>query len=79
MKKEVEFYNRKSIFSKLKQFDHLAKEDDFMEITEWKNGEGVDLSIWSFNTINIQLSYGQLDAIKKLIKKLDNEKISTHK
>lgn len=35
----MEFAERKSVNDKLRKYDHLAKEDDFIEVTEWANGE----------------------------------------
>lgn len=69
---EVDLYNRKSLMVELKDFDYLSKKDDFIEVTEWKNGEGWDISISDRPVISI--TEGQLRAIKKLIKKL-NKKI----
>lgn len=62
--------NKKSVWSDLNKFDSLAKENDFIEVTEWFNGEGWDISI---NEKIISLSYGQLEAINYLIKYLDYE------
>lgn len=59
----MEFKTRKSVNDKLRVYDYLAKEDDYIEVTEWVNGEGIDISI---NTTSISLSYGQLDAINYL-------------
>jgi hypothetical protein len=70
MDKKIESYTRKSVFTELKEFCHLSKEGSFMEITEWKNGEGVDVVIASFQDRSIQLTWGELQAIKKLTKKL---------
>ena len=66
--KEVEanLYDRKSLMVELKNFDYLAKEDDFIEVTEWKNGEGYDIAFSDKQVISITI--GQFDAIKKLIK-----------
>jgi hypothetical protein len=50
----------------LKDFDHLAKKNDFIEVTEWGNGEGYDITL-SDNQI-ISITIGQFNAIKKLIK-----------
>lgn len=36
----MEFAERKSVNDKLRKYDHLAKDGDFIEITEWTNGEG---------------------------------------
>ena len=35
----MEFNNRKSISDNLKKYDYLAKDDDFIEVIEWTNGE----------------------------------------
>ena len=59
----MEFKTRKSVNDKLRVYDYLAKKDDYIEVTEWVNGEGIDISI---NTTSISLSYGQLDAINYL-------------
>jgi hypothetical protein len=70
MDKKIESYTRKSVFTELKELCHLSKEDSFMEITEWKNGEGVDVVIASFQDRSLQLTWGELEAIKKLTEKL---------
>jgi hypothetical protein len=64
-------YNRKAIFTELAKYCYLAGPSDFIEITEWFNGEGFDICISnkSGNTI-FQLTHGELDALKKLIKEL---------
>lgn len=62
---------RKSISDELKKYDHLAKDTDFIEVTEWTNGEGWD--IW-LNDRLMSLTYGQLEAINYLIKFLDYNK-----
>lgn len=62
------FNTRKSISDKLKKYCCLAKEDGFIEITEWTNGEGWDISI---NDKLFTLTRGELDAINYLTKTLD--------
>lgn len=62
---------RKSVSDELKKYDHLAKDSDFIEVTEWTNGEGWD--IW-LNDRLMSLTYGQLEAINYLIKFLDYNK-----
>jgi len=66
----METNNKKSVWSDLNKFDVLAKEHDFIEITEWSNGEGWDIST---NEKIISLSYGQLAAINYLTKYLEYE------
>ena len=58
----------RSVNDKLQKYDYLAKDYEFIEVTEWRNGEGWDISI---NDKIIQLTLGQLDAINYLTKSLD--------
>ena len=64
----MEKVNRKSVNDNLQKYDYLAKDYEFIEVTEWRNGEGWDISI---NDKIIQLTVGQLDAINYLTKSLD--------
>lgn len=63
--------NVKSISDNLRKYDYLAEESDFIEVTEWTNGEGINVS---FKDKVIHLSYGELDAINYLVKTLEYEK-----
>jgi hypothetical protein len=71
MKKEIEIYKRKTIFAELKDYDYLSKENAYIEITEWNNGDGYDVNINNFQEQNFNITHGQLKAINKLIKKLE--------
>ena len=64
----MEKVKRKSVNDNLQKYDYLAKDNDFIEVTEWNNGEGWDISI---NDKIIQLTIGQLDAINYLTKALE--------
>lgn len=64
----MEFNNRKSISDKLKKYDYLAKDNNFIEIIEWTNGEGYDIII---NDKIISLTRGQIDAINYLVRSLE--------
>lgn len=66
----MEKYQRKAITTSLKEYCHLAKDGDFMEVAEWHNGEGFDLTI---NERIFQLTWGEFRALKKLAKKLYKE------
>lgn len=66
-----EIIQRKSINDNLRKYDHLAKEDSFIEITEWGNGEGWDITI---DDHMISLTWGQLDAIQYLTLALQYQK-----
>ena len=67
----MEIINKKSINDNLKKYDYLAKNDDFIEVTEWTNGEGYDITI---NDKIISLTNGQLEAINYLTKSLEYSK-----
>lgn len=60
--------NRKSISDDLSIYDCLAKKGDFIEVTEWVNGEGYDISV---RDKLISLTHGEIEAINYLIKCLD--------
>lgn len=60
--------NRKSISDDLKKYDFLAKDDDFITVTEWTNGEGFDITI---NDRIYSFTVGELEAIWYLVKSID--------
>lgn len=60
--------NRKSISDDLKKYDFLAKDNDFITVTEWNNGEGFDISI---NDRIYSFTCGELEAIWYLVKSID--------
>ena len=64
----MESNKRKSVHDDLNVYDFLAKENDFIEVTEWTNKEGWDITI---NDKIISLTEGQLNAINYLTKYLD--------
>lgn len=65
----VENYNRKAVCCNLEEFDPMfALSDDFIEVCEWKNGEGYDIAI---NDTHISLTYGELEAINYLVTQLN--------
>ena len=64
----IEVSKRRSIFSKLPPYCHHSGDQDYMEVTEWSNGEGYDIII---NRISggdkFSLSYGELDLLQVLL------------
>lgn len=62
---------RKSIGDNLRKYCHIAKENAYIEVTEWTNGEGWDISI--DNRI-FSLTWGELDAIQFLTMALQYNK-----
>ena len=65
----MEIKNRRCIIEDLNKFDIMAKKDDFIEVCEWTNCEGFDISITDKKIIS--LTRGELDAIDLLKKTLD--------
>lgn len=71
-KYRVEQYKRDSLFAELKQWDiGFAKDHDYIEVTEWKNGEGFDVDINETHHQKFQLTWGQYEALKYLISKIE--------
>lgn len=64
-------YNRKAVFTELKEYCHFSQENDFMELTEWNNGEGFDLRIDTHhdNTL-IGMTWGEYDALRDLANRI---------
>ena len=67
----METSERRSVSDILHKYDHLAKENSYIEVTEWSNGEGWDITL---DDKVISLTWGQLDAIDYLIKVLQYNK-----
>lgn len=67
----MDMYTKKAVFSHLKKYDHIANDDDFIEVTEWKNEEGFDVDIVGKSPTRFQLTWGEYAALKKVIKKLN--------
>ena len=65
---EIQRYKLDAAFAELKQFDFLAKDDEFIEVALWHNGEGFDACIADQH---FELTWGQFKALKKLVKELD--------
>ena len=64
----MEIKNRRCIIEDLNKFDIMAKKDDFIEVCEWTNSEGFDITIMDKKIIS--LTHGELDAIDFLTKTL---------
>lgn len=60
----MEFNERTSVKDDLRKYDHLANKDSIIQVTQWANGEGWDISIDDEPVIS--LTWGQLDAINYL-------------
>ena len=67
----METYTRNSALLLLKQFDYLAKDHDYMEVTEWHNGEGYDIHT---KDKHFSLTDGELEALQFLVLDLRRRK-----
>lgn len=65
----MEVKHRKCIMDGLKKYTYSNNPDDYIEVTEWSNGEGWDIDFNSDKLIS--LSHGELEAINFLVKYLD--------
>ena len=61
----IKTYSRPAKFAELKGYCPFAKDDDYIEITEWWNGEGFDVSISEEKTIS--LTWGEWELIQKMV------------
>ena len=64
----MEIKNRRCIIEDLNKFDIMAEKNGFIEVCEWTNGEGFDITISDKKIIS--LTRGELDAIDFLTKTL---------
>ena len=64
----TERYQRMAFFTELDVFCHHSKDNDFIEITEWGNGEGYDVVICT-HTKNqtFSLTHGEIQALQYLL------------
>ena len=70
-KSKIEKYERKSVFVPL--IDAWHTENDFIEVTNWKNGEGWDIEIYTDSGArHLSLHFTEFAVIKELIELLDN-------
>lgn len=67
----MERKNLKSVSDNLNKYSYVAKDCDYITITEWSNGEGWDIDL---NGKLIQLHDTELEAINYLTQVLRYEK-----
>ena len=68
----MEFNERTSVKDDLRKYDHLANKDSIIQVTQWANGEGWDISINDEPVIS--LTWVQLDAINYLVNTIQFQK-----
>lgn len=58
-------YQRNARWNCLQEYDYCAKPDDFIEVTEWYNGEGFDVHLsTSAGEQRMSFSWGEYQALK---------------
>jgi len=64
----IEVNKRKAVFSEIKGYCIHAGDNDFIEVTNWSNGEGYDICIDRKNGgEKFSLTYGEFDLLTVLM------------
>ena len=63
----ISINDRKAKFTELKPYDYFAKDADFIEITEWTNGEGFDVHLSARISQVFSLTWGEWEALQALV------------
>ena len=64
----IEVDQRRSLYSLLKPYSYHASGDDYIEVTEWSNGDGYDVVIDRRRGIErFSISYGELELLQVLM------------
>jgi hypothetical protein len=70
--KEFKTTQRKAVHTDLVEYCLMANKGDIIEVTEWANGEGYDVSICTGSNVNnFYITYGQYKALKAIIKEMN--------
>jgi hypothetical protein len=65
---KVEINNRRAVFAELKGYCMHSGDHDYMEVTEWTNGEGYDIIIERKRGFErFSLSHGEFDLLQVLM------------
>lgn len=65
---KVEVNNRRAVFAELKDYCMHSGDHDYMEVTQWSNGEGFDIIIDRKRGMErFSLSYGEWELLQVLI------------
>lgn len=64
----IEVNSRRAVFAELKGYCHLSGDHDYIEVTEWSNGDGYDITIARKNgEERFSLSRGEVDLLTVLL------------
>lgn len=65
---KIEVSKRRAVFSELKDYCMHSGDHDYMEVTEWSNGEGYDICInRKSDGEKFSLSYGEVELLMVLL------------
>ena len=65
---KIEVSKRRTVFAELKGYCHLSSDNDYMEVTEWSNGEGYDILIDRKRGMErFSLSHGEWELLQVLM------------
>lgn len=62
---------RKTVYDDLNKYCIYAGDNDYIEVTEWTNGDGYDIDVNGEKKIS--LTHGELEAIQFLITYLETQ------
>ena len=63
----IEVSQRRAVFAELKDYCMHSGDHDYMEVTEWSNGEGFDINIdRKRGSEKFSLSYGEWELLQVL-------------
>jgi hypothetical protein len=70
----IEVSKRRSVFAELKPYCMHSGDHDYMEVTEWSNGEGYDIAIdRRRGSEKFSLSYGEWELLQVLMNYKESE------
>ena len=72
----MERYNRKTVYEMMGRFSPTCGLEEYIEISEWDNGEGVDIDITG---CHMSITYTELNAINVLCDALQHPENETPK
>ena len=70
----IEVSKRRAVFAELKPYCTHSGEHDYMEVTEWSNGEGYDIHIdRRRGSEKFSLTYGEWELLQVLMNYKESE------
>lgn len=64
----IQVSQRRAVFSELKPYCHHSNENDYIEVTQWSNGEGFDIAIDSKRgPEKFSLTFGEWELLQVLM------------